>query len=118
MIGNECSGITIGNNSNGNSFGNNCADITIGNISSGNSFGNGCVGINFTQPYTKNCSFEAGVMYVSLGSATVPTDSSPIRDIRVLSGVKGTSQSAPKTITATLNTPAIYRASGTTVNDI
>ncbi len=118
MIGNECSGITIGNNSNGNSFGNNCADITIGNISSGNSFGNGCVGINFTQPYTKNCSFEAGVMYVSLGSATVPTASSPIRDIRVLSGVKGTSQSAPKTITATLNTPAIYRASGTTVNDI
>jgi hypothetical protein len=98
-FGEHCSYNTFGNNLWGNTFGNFCADNTFGLYCNSNKFGNDCSNNIFGSNCSNNifgnffqyAKIDSGVIYIELKSNTNPM--SPLKNIHILSGVRGKSRS-------------------------
>ena len=89
-FGEHCSYNTFGNSFWGNTFGNFCTDNTFGIYCNSNIFGNDCSD-NIFGNYLQYAKIDSEVIYIELKSNTNPM--SPLKNIHILSGVRGKSKS-------------------------
>lgn len=129
-FGNACTSNTFGLNSSANSFGNVCFNNSfsggnsynaLGNGSNSNTFGEECGYNSFgemctdiaLQKYMQYFTLDNGVQYLNITCSASTSYSRPCKNVRVLTGVKGTSPTNKKTITISKANNAFLTTFGT-----
>ena len=98
-FGNNCYNNTFGNDCYGNTFGNYCQNNSFGDYFYNNTFGNDCYNNTFGS-YCQTITVFDGVKYCIV---TGGSQSTPVKNAQILTGVAGTSPTSRLTITFAQN---------------